>query len=191
MMETRSGQRVVVDDIDGAATRPQRKSELAQLTEYISTRFGQRDSELIARQREASKLKLKGDLITLGFDAIDFRRELSSWIALARRLRTYHMQDALNHAHTEQTYAANEQDLKRANAKLVEAQAKADIAPLEEAIERLEAARDEMVGIISWCQSLQRNLQNEEYGDLFESGNEVPTELFQAPIGSKLKEMEH
>lgn len=191
-MNSRSGQPVLVSDVSLPTAEAQKSlSDLDRLVEYINERFNERDRELINRQRQASQLKLKGDLIALGFDAIDFRRELSGWVALARRLRDEHLAEALDTSYDERTSQAQAQDLKRANAELVKSRAKADVAPLNETIERLEAARDEMIGIISWCQSLQRAVRDEEFGDVFAGANEAPESMFSAPIGAALRKLQH
>jgi len=184
-MDERSGSPVTVEDISPTlVTSP--VSDIERLTDYISGRFIERNQETTQLLRTTATLKLKTDLIALGFQAIDFRREVSGWMALARRLRDEMLADAMDTSHEERSHAAEERDLKRPNAKLVETRAKADIAPLNEAIERLAETRDEMVSLISWCQSLQRAVRDEEFGDLLESSNEVPEEFYQAPIGPAL-----
>ena len=39
--------------------------------------------------------------------------------------------------------------------------------------------RDFMEKVISWCQSQQKLLASEEYGEMFASNNDAPAELFQ------------
>ena len=141
--------------------------------------------------RSAALIKDKGDLITLGFEAIHFRRELSGWIALTRRVRDEMYAEAIHSSHGERTHEAHENQLRRADSTLVKSRAASTIAPLSEALERLDEARNEMDKIISWCQSLQRAVSTEEYGGMFEVTNAVPEQLFSAPIGAALLKLQH
>jgi hypothetical protein len=167
------------------------ESDLERLTAYILKRFPVRDQQLTAQTRAAAALKLKGDIITLGFEAIDFRRELSGWIALTTRVRDEMYADAIDSSHGERQAQAQAVDLKRADSTLVRTRAAATISPLNEALERLQESRTEMDKIVSWCQSLQRSVRDEEFGDLFESSSEVPEQIYSAPIGAALRKLEH
>jgi len=166
-------------------------TDFDRLLEYISERFPERDKELKELQRRARSLKLKGDVIDLGFAAIDFRRELSSWVALSKRLQVEKFADAMDLSHEERSLGAEAKQLKRPSAKLVETRAQAEVAPLVEVVERLSSSRDEMVSILSWCQSLQRALRDEEYGDILEAEIAPPERLYSAPIGGALRNMDH
>jgi len=174
-----------------SATHKSPTTDFDRLVEYIGERFPARDRELKELQQRARFLKLKGDVIGLAFAAIDFRRELSSWVALARRLRDEKFADAMDLSHEERSLGARAQQLKRPSAKLVETRAQAEVAPLAEVVERLSGSRDEMVSILSWCQSLQRALRDEEYGDILEAEMAPPEHLYSAPIGGALRSMDH
>lgn len=170
-----------------SAPPPRPKSDFDLLLEYVTERFVKRDRELAELTRTARSLKLKGDVIELAFTAIDFRNELGGWVALARRLRDEAFADAMDTSHEERSDAASARDIKRPSAKLVESRAVAQVAAYNEVVERLSSRRDETVSILSWCQSLQRALRDEEYGDIMAAGMEVPEPLYQAPIGDALR----
>jgi hypothetical protein len=157
----------------------------------MNDRFAVRDHELMHLARTAASLKLKGDVVTLGFSAIDFRRELSGWIALARRIRDELYAEAIDSSHGERMEEAKANDLKRADSTLVKTRAASVVGPVSETVERLNEARSEMDTLVSWCQSLQRSISSEEYGSIFESSNVVPEELYDAPVGSALRALQH
>lgn len=170
------------------ADTPER--DFDRLFAYITGRFSERDRQLVARARATSQLMHKSDLVALGFEALDFRRELSGWIALTRRVRDEMYADAIDSSHGERLLQAKDSDLKRADSTLVKTRAAASIAPMSEALERLQEARVEMDRTLSWCQSLQRAIHDDEFGDLFEA-NDVPDELYSAPFGAALRKLEH
>lgn len=167
------------------------KTDLDRLIEYVGERFPVRDKEVQEIAARAAGLRLKGDVIELAFVSMDFRHELSSWVALARRLREERLADAMDTSHEERSSAARQQQIRRPNAKLVESRAHSDVAPLTEVVERLSSARDEMVSVLSWCQSLQRALRDDEYGEVATGRMEVPARLYSAPIGAALRGLGH
>jgi hypothetical protein len=168
---TVSGTPVVVDDV----TPPRSPvSPVEALTAYLQGGYAGRRSELMVQLDSCRALRNKEDVIQLGYDALLFRFELDAWLAFAGQLLDEERGRQFDLAHAERLSEAQEDGRKRADATLVKCQAEQFIAPLKRAHKELADTQALLGQIVSWCQSQQKILAAEEYGDLFSANNEAP-----------------
>lgn len=169
---------VEISDIT-APSRP--RSEIDRLADYLANGFIPRKQALVQLNARASQLKLKGELNELGFAALAFIGEVDDWLPVAERLLDQELANELDDARSE--YSA---DGGKALAEQVRQRARQNTAPLKEAVATLRNAQKWGQSIVSFCQSTQRTISTEEFGELFASTNEVPEKLFEAPVGDSL-----
>jgi len=172
------GQLVNVDDV-GVPARPH--DELEDLIAYLDGEYGERRRQLTEAMQTARSLKHKQDVIQLGYDALLFRMELDPWLAFAGQLLDQERGNQLSYAHGERSAEAKEQGSRRPDATVVRSQADQITAPLKRAYTELKDTQDLIGRIVSWCQSQQKILAGEEYGELFSSSNQVPEQMFSDP----------
>jgi hypothetical protein len=177
-----SGTPVTVADFKPTAPP---KSDIEVLVDNIG-RLRERELHVRTAQRTASMLKAKMDIATLGFEALDFKGELNSWVAFAERLLDEQFGEQFDNADRDRAELALERGLRRALADSVKTLAKQHVAPLQEAVTWLRDTRDFMGMIVSWCQNIQRTTASDEYSEAFAAGNAVPDQMFTAPVGDAL-----
>jgi hypothetical protein len=185
-----SGQPVLTDF---SAPKPPEDS-LDALIDYLSADFPQRKAKLRKLLIEAQQLRHKEDVIKLGYEVILFRMELDEWVSFAGQLLDEEKANQLGIAHDEKAQEAKERGSTRPSSDLVKSQAGQFIAPLKRAHQELNETQKWMSNVLSWCQSQQKMMASEEYGDLFTASNaspdEVNAEIKHPPkVASSLKQM--
>jgi hypothetical protein len=156
-------------------------ADLDRLIAFMSGDFPTRKDTVMQLIGQARSLRNKEDVVRLGYEVILFRMELDEWVAFTERLLDHELGNQLDNAHSERAEEARERGSTRPSAELVKSQARQYTAPLKEAATLLRSTRDWMSNILSWCQSQQRLIANEEYGDSFTAANDAPAELYHVP----------
>lgn len=165
-------------------------SDLQRLVGYLNGRFQKRREEISELVARCETLASKQDQVVLGFRAVEFRRELDSWIALAQELRAKALDTAADAANQTHADEAAKRGLKRPSAKLVEAHAEAKVAEYTRVVDVLVAERYALQQIISLTQTVLRAVRDEEFGDELEHAYDAPDELFDAPLGTVTRALE-
>lgn len=170
MIPSTSGSLVDVDDVD-LPSDPE--SELDALIAYIEgpfieSRKGWRD--LVAESRQ---LKDRATCLSLGYECVLFRSELDPWLALAGQLYETTRGNELTVTNDER-----KDEKRRVTGEYLKAHTASFVAPLKRAMQELGDMQDLLSKTLSWCQTQQKSIAAEEYGDLYAGYNEVPERLF-------------
>lgn len=153
-------------------------TDLDRLVDFMGKNFPERKNEIVQLISTAKSFKNKEDVVRLGYEVILFRMELDEWVAFAERLLEQELAEELDTAHTDRNARAKEDGTAKPTAELVKSQAKQRTAPLKEAAQVLKTTRDWMANVLTFCQSQQRFMAQDEYGDLFAASNDAPEEMY-------------
>lgn len=174
----KSGTPVEVNDLK---TPKKPADPIEQLTKWLTESYQPKRAEFISNLKAARDLKNRADVVQLGFEVVILRTEIDPWLALVGELIDNSKADELSIAYQERQEEAEENKLKRPSAELVRAQAAQFLAPLKRTQKELSDTQDLLSKTLSWCQSLQKILQADEFGDLYISKESVPEKLFTPP----------
>lgn len=165
------------------------KDPVDSLIEWLEGDYKKNRADFIDNLRAAKSLKNRSDIIELGFMTVLFRTELDPWLSFVGELIDNSKADELSVAYQERQEEAEENKLKRPSAELVRAQAAQFIAPLKRVQKELQDTQDLLGKTLSWCQSLQKILQADEFGDLYTAKENIPEKMFKSPpnLGSNIK----
>lgn len=170
MNEHASGQPVSVPDVTPPA---EPASELDALIAYLEGPYPARKQSWRELAQQASQLKDRGSMIALGYECLLFRSELDPFLALATQLYEAEHGNQLTVTHDER-----KSEQRRPTGEVLKAQARVFTAPLKRALKELTDMQDLLSKTLSWCQTQQKALSSEEYGELFSSSNQAPTRSF-------------
>lgn len=169
---------VEVEDV--ISPRPP-EDDLDALANWIQGPYREKRKAFIEASRTAETLKDKGDIVRLGFLVVLFRSELDPWLAQVGYMIDNAKSTELSLAYQERQEEAEEKKLKRPSSDLVKAQADQLLAPLKRAQKELSFTQDLLSKTLSWCQSLQRLIAADEFGELYTGYNKVPEDFFSEP----------
>lgn len=162
---------------------PKPTDPIDQLIDWLNGSYKTRRSDFIDSLKNARSLKNRSDIVELGFEAVLFRTELDPWLALVGELIDNAKADELSIAYQERQEEAEENKLKRPSAELVRAQAAQFVSPIKRVQKELQDTQDLLSKTLSWCQSLQKLLQADEFGDLYTATEQIPEKLIEQPPG--------
>lgn len=146
------------------------ESELDALISYIQGPFSESRARWRQMVGEARQLKDRASMISLGYECLVFRSELDPWIALAGQLYDTERGNQLT--------VTNDAAEKRPTGEYLKAATAIFVAPLKRALNELESTQDLLTKTLSWCQTQQKAIAAEEYGELFSSSETVPGRFF-------------
>jgi len=146
---------------------PKEPSNLDLLAEYLAGPYIERRTELRRLLDAGRGFRDKTAVVELGYFALIFRTELDPWLALSGEILDRERGNQLGVSHKTETD-------KRRPVDIVKSEAAIFIAPIKRAQEELRAMQDLLSKTISWCQSQQKTVFAEEYGDLFAANNSLP-----------------
>jgi len=161
---------IPVDDFD-IPTAP--AHGLDALIAYLGGPFIQSRAAIRDLMNESRGFRNKATVIQLGYEALLFRSELDGWLAYANQLLDAEKGEQLSVAHGSQPAEG-----RKASTEYLKAQAGIFIAPLKRAHQELKDTQDLLNKTISWCQTQQKTIATDEYGDLFAASNEVPEQMY-------------
>lgn len=136
--------------------------EIRRLREYLAGRFA---SERETIDKLSSRVVRNADplsLFSLSARALAFRHELVSWQAFAQRLWDEGHAGQLEavRSHYESELAA-ERTGKR-SVKELEAQARAELAPLKQALDLISLTSEQMKSVLFWSQAMAKVVEHED-----------------------------
>lgn len=170
-----SGQPVDVDDVK-APTAP--KDDIDLLTEWLNDGYRKGRVQFIEATNQAETLSTKTDIVRLGFISLRFRQELDPWVAKVISIIDMAKSTELVQAYDELQRQAKENKLKKPPSDIVKAQANEIIAPLNRVYKELTDTQDLLNKTLSWCQSLQKIIASDEFGELYSAAHDVPEDFF-------------
>lgn len=181
MSTSAPGSPVFVDDVDLPADP---EDELDALIGYIEGPFIQSRSAWRDLVKESRQLKDRASCLSLGYECVLFRSELDPWLALAGQLYETTRGNELTVANDER-----KDEKRRVTGEYLKAHTAQFVAPLKRAMEELRDMQDLLSKTLSWCQTQQKSIAADEYGDLYAAYNEAPERLFTAPpaLGTALE----
>jgi hypothetical protein len=168
------------------------KSDLERLTEYMGGPFRRRLSELARTQAEP--IVYKGDCAEILRKSNFFHTELVGWLGLAKRLYTENYAEhlAVTQSAAGQQLIEQKRGL-RPTAGMIEAHARQELAPLEDAIERMEQTVRLCDKLASSAQSMLRTMSQDEFTGRAEGGEAAGQDAWddfsEAPITNALERL--
>jgi hypothetical protein len=160
-------------EVDDLVIPPEPESPLDPLLDYLQGPYRQRRQEYREKMLTARSLQEKTAVIELGYQTLLFRSEIDTWLAYCGQLLDVARGEQLSVAHGSQP-----EEGKKHSTEYLKAQAGIFIAPLKRAYGELKDTQDLLNKTLSWCQSQQKFIASEEYGELFSANNQIPEELF-------------
>lgn len=160
-------------EVDDLVIPPEPESPIDPLLAYLQGPYRQRRQEYREKMLTARSLQEKTAVIELGYQTLLFRSEIDTWLAYCGQLLDVARGEQLSVAHGSQPEAG-----KKHSTEYLKAQAGIFIAPLKRAYGELKDTQDLLNKTLSWCQSQQKFIASEEYGELFSANNQIPEELF-------------
>lgn len=160
-------------EVDDLTIPPEPPSALDPLLNYLQGPYQHRRRQYRQQLQAARGLQEKTAVIDLGYQTLLFRSEIDTWLAYCGQLLDVARGEQLSVAH-----GAQPEEGKKHSTEYLKAQAGIFIAPLKRAYSELKDTQDLLNKTLSWCQSQQKIIAAEEYGDIFSANNEIPEELF-------------
>jgi hypothetical protein len=160
-------------EVDDLTIPPEPESPLDPLLAYLQGPYRQRREAYRQQLQAARSWSEKTAIIDLGYQTLLFRSEIDTWLAYCGQLLDVSRGEQLSIAH-----GAQPEEGKKHSTEYLKAQAGIFIAPLKRAHAELKDTQDLLNKTLSWCQTQQKILVADEYGDLFAADNQVPEELF-------------
>jgi hypothetical protein len=161
------------------------KNDLDSLIDYFQNTYPSKRQQLLESISKCKQFKDKLDVLTLGYESMEFRMELDSWLGLAGQILDQNKGDQLNIAHDQRS-----EDKRKASNEVVKAQAANLVAPLKRAHQELKDTQDLLNKMILFAQTQMRAFASDEYGDILSADHAVPEKMFFAPnTASSLKRL--
>jgi hypothetical protein len=152
------------------------KNDLDSLIDYFQNVYPVKREQLLKSIDQCKQFKDKLDILTLGYQSMEFRMELDSWLGLAGQILDQNKGDQLNIAHDQRS-----EDKRKASNEVVKAQAANLVAPLKRAHQELKDTQDLLNKMILFAQTQLRAFASDEYGDILASNHDAPEKMFFAP----------
>lgn len=165
-----------------------RVTDLEHLTDYLLGTFRNRIAVLAKLQ--ANPIEYKYECLELLRMANFFHLELIGWYGVANRLYTEAFATRLTDIQSSASDRLKEQKGMRPTAAMIEARAKEEITPLEDAISRIEETMKLCDKLASSAQTIIRSMQEDEISGRAAGGDSPDWgEFVEAPIEGALKRL--
>lgn len=152
------------------------KQNIDHLVEYLTDVYPDRKRAWMEMAKQARSLTVRSDMVNLAYECILFRAELDPWLALAGQIH-----DEIKGNQVDVTLKERANDKKRPTTEMMNATVGVHVAPIKRAVKELTDMQDLLSKTLSWCQSQQKSMAREEYGEVFQQDETAPEHLFQEP----------
>lgn len=167
---------------------PREMTDLERLIDYLLGAYQRRLEELARLQ--SNPLTYKQDCVQIAAKANFFYTEMVGWLGVAKRLYDMEYSSRLETVLASESEKLRETRGVRPSVSMVEARAREQIAPLNDAITRLDGTMRLCDKLTSTAQTIIRSMQEDELSGRAEGGPAPDWEKFSAaPIARALDQL--